>query len=185
VGGFKTYWVYEGYHEPSVPATRSSFGLKISPRDGRYYYLGASNIGDKKDIRDADDYVEKNKFDARLGWEGDFYDIYFGLLHGAGGIGLKLKPLYKMGPLKNLAFVGEASDFQRNRFLFGRKFDKPNYRAGAEFKINKFLTVGARVDDIAETAHTQYGAKITLEDKDIAYFLGLISLGTMKSTGEK
>lgn len=185
VGDFKTYWVYEGYNEPEVPTIRSSFGLKISPREGRYYYLGASNIGNKKDIRDSDDYVEKNKIDAQLGWEGDFYDIYFGLLHGAGGIGLKLKPFYKLGPLKNLAFVGEVSDFQRNRYLFGRKFNEPNYRAGAEYKVNRFLTVGARVDDIAETTRTQYGAQITLEDKDIAYFLGLISLGTMRSTGEK
>lgn len=185
VGGFKTYWVYEGYYEPDISSSRSDFGLKISPRDGRYYYLGASNIGNKQDIRDSDDYVEKNQIDARLGWEGDFYDIYVGLIHGAGGLGAKLKPFYKLGPLKNLALVGEVTDLQRNRYLFGRKFDKPNYRAGAELKLNRFVKVGARIDDIAETAHTQYGATITLEDKDIAYFLGLITLGTMRSTGEK
>ena len=185
VGGFKTYWIYENFYEPSVPISRSNFGLKISPRDGRYYYLGASNIGDKEDIRDSDDFVEKNQFDVMLGWEGDFYDIYTGLLHGAGGIGAKVMPFYKLGPLKNIALVGEASDFQRNRYLYGRKFDRPKYTAGAEYKINRFITVGARVDDMAETAHTQYEAKITLEDKDIAYLLGLITLGTMKSTGEK
>jgi phospholipid/cholesterol/gamma-HCH transport system substrate-binding protein len=185
VGGFKTYWVYEGLYEPTAKVTRSNFGLKISPREGRYYYLGASNIGNKQDIRESKDYVEKNQIDARIGWEGDFYDVYAGMLHGAGGIGLKLKPLYKLDYLKGLALIGEASDFQRNRVLYGRKFDRPKYMAGGEFKINRFFTVGARVDDIAETRHTQYGATITLEDKDIAYFLGIISLGTMRSSGEK
>ena len=182
MGGFKVYWIYENRQEPQASASRSDFGLKLSPRQGRYYYLGVANLANTKDKPRGPDYAEKNKIDMKLGWEGQGYDFYAGLLHGAGGVGIKYSPL-RAKPWDRFSLTAEGSDFLRNRTIRGRKFSSPQYDLGAQFKINRLLSVGVKSADIAETGYMQYTASIKFEDKDIAYLLGLVSLGTMRSGG--
>ncbi|MCX5783014.1 MAG: MlaD family protein [Elusimicrobia bacterium] len=185
IGGYRVYWSYENRAEPAAKTSRSNVGLKISPREGRYYYLGMSNIANTADRPRGPDYLEKNKIEAQLGWEFKNAQLYAGFLHGAGGAGISLSPFYSIPALDRLALFAEGSDFLRNREISGRLFDKPRYDVGANVKLNRIVSVGVRSADIKGTGNTQYGAKITFEDKDIAYLLGLLSFGTTRATGEK
>lgn len=183
MGGYRVAWNYENWYEPQAATSRSNLGLKVSPRKGRYYYLGVSNIGNKDDTTSRPSYVEKNTLDARIGWENNAYDFYAGLLHGGGGFGFKLKPFYDTAFWDRFSFLTEAYDFTRRRTINGRYFDKPNYNVGAEFRIHRIFSVGMRASDIAGTGNTQYTANLTFEDKDLAYLFGLITMGTMTSRG--
>lgn len=184
VGGFRTYWVYEQRYDPKADVGRSDVGLRVMGQPGRYYYLGISNVGNKDDRAKGRDHVKQNTFDARLGWYGDFYDVYAGLIYGAGGFGISLNPFYKTDILNNFSVFGEASDFARDRIIRGRDFTKPRYDLGVRYSFNKYLDVGVRWADIAETGHVQYTARINFSDRDISYLLGLVTLGTMRATGD-
>ncbi|HOX23995.1 MAG TPA: hypothetical protein PLL10_11055, partial [Elusimicrobiales bacterium] len=183
LGGFRVAWSYENLYEPQVEQSRSNLGLKVSPRKGRYYYLGVSNIGNPADQARRPDYVEKNRLDARLGWENNAYDFYGGLLHGSGGVGLRVKPLYDVPFWDRFSALTEIYDWTRRRTINGRYFGNPNYNVGGEFRIHRILSVGMRATDIAGTGNTQYTANLTFEDKDLSYLLGIITLGTMTSRG--
>jgi hypothetical protein len=54
---------------------------------------------------------------------------------------------------------------------------------GTEFTINKYISLGAGITDISGSGNTTYSANLKFEDKDIAYLLGLVTLGTMRSSG--
>lgn len=183
LGGFRVAWSYENLYEPQIENSRSNLGLRISPRKGRYYYLGVSNIGNPNDQPRRPDYVEKNRLDARLGWENNAYDFYAGLLHGGGGIGMRLKPLYDRPFWDRFSVLGEAYDFTRRRTINGRFFDTPVYMVGGEFRLHRMIALGMRSSDIAGTGNTQYTATVTFEDKDLSYLLGIVTLGTMTSRG--
>jgi phospholipid/cholesterol/gamma-HCH transport system substrate-binding protein len=94
VGGFKTYWNIQTKYEPLARTSKSDLGVKIYPREGRYYYLGGANIINAKDQARGVDYEVKNTVDAQLGWEIKGFDLYAGALRGSGGFGVKYRPFY-------------------------------------------------------------------------------------------
>jgi len=183
INSFRTYWQYRNRYEPLAKASRGDIGVKIYPREGRYYYLGVSNFGNPSDMPKATDYERKNRIDAQLGWEYDAFDLYAGITRGSGGAGIKYRPFHANKDWDRIVLLAEAFDFARNRIVEGRRFDHTEYDIGAEVKLNRFVALGARVNDLRETKRVQYTANVTFEDKDIAYLLGLVSFSSAGMKG--
>jgi len=74
----------------------------------------------------------------------------------------------------------EASEFTRNRRIKGRRFNDPRYDAGVDIAVNKYVSAGVRLNDMAETKRLNYTTRLLFEDKDIAYLFGFASLGSLK-----
>lgn len=180
VNGFRTYWNWQTKYEPVARGSRSDLGVKLSPRPGRYYYLGGSNIVNVKDQSRRKDYDTRNTVDAQLGWELGGFDLYAGALSGAGGFGAKYRPFYYDPKWDRFRFLLEASDFARNRTIKGRRFNDARYDAGMEFILNRYISAGVRVNDLLEVGRVNYTAHVMFEDKDISYLLGLASFGGIK-----
>lgn len=157
---------------------KADAGLKLYPRDGRYYYAGGANLLNIKDSHDGTEYEKINTVDAYMGWELGIFDVYGGLLRGATGLGVKARPFTAKG-LEKLTFTAEASEFGRDRLIEDRYFDKPRYDLAVSYGIGKYVSVGVRAADLAEKARINYTMKLYFEDKDIATLLGLASIGAM------
>lgn len=182
INSFRVFWLYNNRYEPLARTSRSDVGIRIYPREGRYYHLGASNIANPSDLPRGPDYERRNTIDAQLGWETKGLDFYAGLIRGAGGVGIRYRPFYESGIWDRFVILAESFDFLRNRVVEGRTFSSPEYDIGAEIRLNRIFSVGARINDLRETKRAQYTARINFEDKDIAYLLGLI---TFSSAGVK
>ena len=179
IGGFRTYFEFGTKYEPLIHASKTRAGVKIYPREGRYYYLGASNMINTKDIKKGTDYSKLNTVDAQLGWEFGDTDFYAGALSGAGGAGIKYSPFHFSSALDKLNFLLEVSDISRNRYIKGRRFNSPIYTVGADYKVNKYISTGIQMEDLTETKRLNYNASIIFEDKDIAYLFGFASLASV------
>jgi phospholipid/cholesterol/gamma-HCH transport system substrate-binding protein len=179
--GFRTYWNWQLKYEPLARDSKNDFGVRIYPRDNRYYYLGGANIINRKDQSRGVDYETMNTVDALLGWELKGFDLYAGVLRGAGGVGVKYRPFYGDPKWDRFRFLFEAADFSRRRVIRDRDFDSPRYDAGLELIFNRYVAAGVRVNDLAEVKRVNYTAHVMFEDKDISYLLGLASFGGGKS----
>jgi phospholipid/cholesterol/gamma-HCH transport system substrate-binding protein len=182
INGFHTYWRWDFNYEPLSGASKNNFGLRIYPRDGRYYYLGANNMISTKDKISGTDYETNNTIDAQLGWEISDFDLYAGILRGTGGAGVRWKPFHGAG-WDRITLLAEGSDFNRNREVKGRLFDNPRFDTGVTYSLNKYVSTGIRLNDIAETKVFDYTANVAFEDKDISYLFGLITFGSAGSKG--
>ncbi len=180
VNGFRTYLKWDYKYEPLARSSKNDFGLKIYPRAGRYYYVGAANMTNTKDKAKGTDYEVLNTVDAQLGWDVDAFDFYAGVLRGSGGFGVRWKPFYQNSKWDRLNVLVEASEFTRNRSIRGRSFDNPRYDAGVDVAVNKYISAGLRLNDLAETKRLNYTTRLLFEDKDISYLFGFASLGTLK-----
>ena len=118
-----------------------------------------------------------------LGWEKGWYDIAVGVIRSGGGGRLTVTPFHKDPMLGRLSVTAQAHDFGRNRVISGRQFTKPAYDVGAQVKVHKYLSVGGRVEDIAEVPRYQSWFKVMFEDTDIAYLFGIASFGAAGSKG--
>lgn len=178
VGGFRTYLKWDYKYEPVSRSSKNNFGVKIYPREGRYYYLGGANMINVKDSIRATDYETLNTVDAMLGWEVGRFDLYAGVLRGSGGAGARWRPFLN-SKWDRLAFFAEGSEFSRDRRIKGRGFNSPRYDAGVDLRLNKYVEAGVRLNDMAETKRVNYTARVLFEDKDIAYLFGFASLGSL------
>ncbi|MBI5745166.1 MAG: MCE family protein [Elusimicrobia bacterium] len=179
VGGFHTYLKWDYKYEPLAKGSRSDFGVKISPREGRYYYLGGANMANIKDKAKGTTYEPLNTIDARLGWEMGAFDVYAGVVRGSGGAGVRWRPFFN-SKWDRFTLLAEGSDFGRNRSIKNRSFNDPRYDVGAEVKVNKYVSAGMRVNDLAEVKRVNYTTRVLFEDKDIAYLFGFAALGAAK-----
>jgi phospholipid/cholesterol/gamma-HCH transport system substrate-binding protein len=182
---FKVYWNYDWRYEHAVRTSRVDIGLKISPREGRYYYVGGSNLANVSDDKRGGrvDYAQPNKADALLGWEGGWYDVGVGVLRSGGGARVTLTPFHKDPLLGRVSLTAQGHDFGRNRTIEGRKFTKPAYDLGAQVAVHKNVSLGGRVEDIQEVPRYQSWIKVMFEDTDIAYLFGMVSFGAAGSKG--
>lgn len=176
---FRTFWQWDYNYEPLSGASKNNFGVRIYPRENRYYYLGANNMLNTKDSISGTDYETNNSVDAQMGWEVGSFDLYAGILRGTGGTGVRWRPFFN-SKWDKLMLVAEGSDFNRDRVVKGRRFNSPRYDAGVSYSINRYISTGVRLNDITETKMFDYTASVSFEDKDIAYLLGLASLGSLK-----
>ena len=46
--------------------------------------------------------------------------------------------------------------------------------------LNKYVSAGVRLNDMAETKRVNYTTRLLFEDKDISYLFGFASLGSLK-----
>lgn len=180
IGGFHTYLRWDYKYEPLARSSKNNFGIKIYPRPGRYYYIGAANMTNLKDKKKGTDYETLNTIDAQLGWDAAAFDIYAGILHGSGGFGVRWKPFYHNSAWDRINVLLEASEFTRNRVIKGRNFNEPRYDSGLDFNVSKYVSAGLRLNDMAEVKRVDYTMRLMFEDKDISYLLGFAGLGTLK-----
>lgn len=186
INQFTVFWNYDWRYEHLVRTSRADIGLKISPRDGKYYYVGGANLANiSDDPRNSKhvDYVRPNKVDALIGWEGEWWNVGVGVLRSGSGARVTLRPFPKVPGLGRLSVTGQAYDFGRNRIINGKRFDKPEYDAALLMKVQKHVGLGARVEDLAMVPRYQTWLNVMFEDQDIAYLLGMISFGAAGTRG--
>lgn len=181
IGGYRTFLKWDFKYDPAYKGSKNDFGIRIYPRPGRYYYLGGANLLNTKDRVQGTDYETLNTIDAQLGWELNSFDLYAGILRGAGGSGVRWKPFYN-SKWDRLTVLVEGSDFTRYRRIKGRMFRNPRYDVGVDVAFNKYISAGVRLNDLAEVKRLQYTTRLVFEDKDISYLLGFATLGSLKST---
>ncbi len=182
---FKVYWNYDWRYEHAVRTSRVDIGLKISPREGRYYYVGGSNLANLNDeARGAKvDYAQPNRIDALLGWENSWWNVGIGVIRSGGGARVTLTPFHKDPLLGRVSLMAQGHDFGRNRTIAGRKFTKPAYDFGGQVKVQKHVSIGGRVEDVQEVPRYQTWLKVAFEDTDIAYLFGMVSFGAAGAKG--
>ena len=182
---FRVFWNYDWRYEHAVRTSRVDLGLKISPREGRYYYVGGSNLANINDEKRGSktDYARPNQIDGLIGFEKDWWDGQF-LPRARGGLARGPPPPFNQPPIRGRrAGVAPGHDFGRNRIIEGRRFSKPAYDLGAQIKVQKHVSLGGRVEDIAEVPRYQSWLKVMFEDTDVAYLFGMVSFGAAGSKG--
>ncbi|MBI4386291.1 MAG: MCE family protein [Elusimicrobia bacterium] len=183
VNQFRVYWNYDWRYEHAIRTSRADIGLKISPRDERYYYVGGSNLGNISDQTRGTDYARKNTVDALLGFVWKGLDFGVGIIRSAGGARVSWTPVPSHPVLGRFSLMGQAYDFGRNRVIEGRKFTRPEYDVGAMVHLHRLVGVGARLEDLREVKRYQTWLNVNFEDKDVAYLFGLISFGAAGTKG--
>ena len=174
---FRVYWDYDFFYLPDASLSTSDLALEIYPSSGyTFYRAGIANIGNEDDTLDPHDYLEKNQFDVRFGLYNKWATLSAGLIRGAGGVALELKPFYDKEFLERFTFTGEFSDWGRDRTINGRLFNKPNVNYGVDFRFNRYFSAGAWVRDALETNEVAVKANISFNDQDISSFFGLATM---------
>lgn len=174
----RTFLQAEYKYSPELGGGKADAGLKLYPREGRYYYAGGANIFNVKDSHKGTEYEKINTVDAYMGWEIGMFDVYGGILRGSAGAGVKIHPLRNTA-WNRITLMAEGSEFGRDRQIEDRYFDSPRYDIGMNVDLNKYVSFGVRATDLAEKARVNYTVKLYFEDKDISALLGLASLGAM------
>jgi len=169
-----TYWDYQYRYDGTDDEGRSDVGIKIVPREGKYYYFGASNIGEPIDDEKHQAFERKNRINALLGQDFGPFTGYAGAIRSRGGVGVKLRPFWFNEKWNRKAELEvEASDFSRDRVVKGVHLDRTWVATGARVSIKRWLWIGARVEDILERSVFMTNLNIVFKDEDLAYLLGL------------
>ena len=183
INQFRVFWNYDWRYDSIPRIGYSDVGLKIVPRDGRYYYGGVSNLGNTSNAVRNRDYVHYNTIDALLGWDWRYADLGVGVLRSGGGARLTVTP-FADDPLgQRFSLVAQAYDFGRDRVINGRHFTHPEIDFGAMFRPHRILGLGARVEDVQETKRFMTWVNVNFEDKDVAYLFGLATFGAAGTKG--
>ena len=178
---FQVYWDYDFFYMPEPKVASSDLGIDIyTPSGYTFYHVGMANLGNKDDRLDSRDYIERNKIDARLGLYNHWVKFSAGMIRGAGGVAVELRPFYNKEFLERFTFSGEFSDWGRDRTINGRNFTKPNISYGVDFRFNKYFSVGAWARDALETNNFAIRANVAFNDQDISSFFGLAAVAGTK-----
>lgn len=184
INQFRVYWNYDYRYEAPIRGGYSDIGLKIVPRESRYYYAGISNMGSIVDQpKHGTDYVQKNRVDGLLGFVKGPFDLSIGAIRSAGGARLRVTPFWRDPIGKRLTVEAQGYDFGRNRVINGRRFDKPAYDFGVLARVTRWFGIGARVEDVQVRKAYNTWLNVTFEDQDIAYLFGLASFGAAGTKG--
>ena len=174
---FRVYWDYDFFYATEPGISTSDLALEIFPSSGyTYYRAGIANIGNEDDKLGDGDYVERNKLDLRFGLYNQWANLSAGMIRGAGGVALELKPFYNHEFLQRFTVGAEFTDWGRDRVINDRLFDKPNISYGIDYRVSKYFSVGAWMRDVMETNYFNVKANISFNDQDISSFFGLATL---------
>ena len=174
---FRVYWDFDFFYGINNQVASSDLALEIFPSSGyTYYRAGIANIGNEDDRLSEEDYVERNKIDLRFGLYNRWADLSAGMIRGAGGVALHVKPFYDHDFLQRFTAGVEFSDWGRDRIINGRLFDKPNLSYGVDYRVSKYFSVGAWMRDTLETNDLNVKANISFNDQDISSFFGLATM---------
>ena len=181
MGKFQVYWDYDFFYMPKPALSTSDLGVDIyTPSGYTFYHAGMANLGNKDDRVKEDDYIERNKLDVRLGLYNHWAKFSAGMIRGAGGVALELRPFHDKEFLNRFTFTGELSDWGRDREINHRNFTKPNLSYGVDFRFNKYFSVGAWARDALETNNFAIRANVAFNDQDISSFFGLAAVAGTK-----
>ena len=186
VNQFRVYWNYDWRYDSVAATSHSDIGLFIYPRENRYYYVGGSNLANVSDAPRSGhqpDYTQPNRIDGLLGWQMGAFDAAVGVIRSAGGARVTYTPGYKDPFWSRFSLVGQGYDFSRNRNIEGYQFNKPEFDAGLVARVQKYVSVGARVEDIIQRPRFMTWGKVLWEDKDVAYLFGLATFGAAGTKG--
>lgn len=174
---FRVYWDFDFFYAASAGVASSDLALEIFPSGGyTYYRAGIANVGNEDDTLDDKDYIERNKLDLRFGLYNRWANISAGMIRGAGGVALEVKPFYNHEFLQRFTAGVEFSDWGRDRMINGRLFNKPNLSYGVDYRVSKYFSVGAWMRDTMETNYFNVKANISFNDQDISSFFGLATM---------
>ncbi len=174
---FRVYWDYDFFYATGPGVATSDLALEIFPSSGyTYYRAGIANIGNEDDTLGDGDYVERNKLDLRFGLYNKWANLSAGMIRGAGGVALEVKPFYNHEFLQRFTAGVEFTDWGRDRTINGRLFNKPNLSYGVDYRVSKYFSVGAWMRDVMETNYFNVKANISFNDQDISSFFGLATM---------
>lgn len=174
---FRVYWDYDFFYAPDAGISTSDLALEIFPSSGyTYYRAGIANIGNEDDQLGDGDYIERNKLDLRFGLYNQWANLSAGMIRGAGGVALELKPFYNHEFLQRFTVGAEFTDWGRDRVINDRHFNQPNLSYGVDYRISKYFSVGAWMRDAMETNYFNVKANISFNDQDISSFFGLATM---------
>jgi len=172
-----TYWDWHYRYDTKASQGRADFGLKLAMRPTRYYFLGVSNLGDKTVASKVEDFEKKNTLSIGMGKEFfPWLDAYAGVIRGEGGVGTRLTPFYQTKFLDRIRLEGESYSFGRDTTINGRRLKGAVYNAGVSVSVLPWLELNAREEDLSQVKHFHGGVHVTIEDKDLAYLLGLVTV---------
>ena len=162
---------------PQSQVASSDLALEIFPSSGfTFYRAGMANIGNEDDKLDSKDYLERNKLDLRFGLYNRWARVSAGMIRGAGGVAMELRPFYEHEFFNRFTFTGELSDWGRDRVINHRQFNKPNLTYGVDFRFNRYFSMGAWMRDALETNEFAVKANLSFNDQDISSFFGLATM---------
>jgi len=174
---FRVYWDYDFFYAPHANVASSDLALEIFPSSGyTYYRVGMANIGNEDDTLKKNDFTERNKLDVRFGLYNRWASASAGMIRGAGGVALEVKPFYNHEFLQRFTAGVEFSDWGRDRVVNTRRFNKPNLSYGVDYRVSKYFSVGAWMRDSLETNEVNVKANISFNDQDISSFFGLATM---------
>ncbi len=165
----ETHWDYTLRYDHRSGYTRNDAGLRILPRPEKFYFVGASNLGDKS--TDPNDPEEKNTLNFYLGKQNSIVQYYAGVIRSKGGVGVKVRPGWKWSPWNRLEVTAEGYDFGRKTPVA-----KARVNIGGRVQITKWGFLGAQVEDIYNVSSVNTYMNVAFRDDDIAYILGLVGL---------
>lgn len=183
----RSFWEFQLRAVPGSASARGDAGIRLQPREKKYYYLGVNNAGDRKDeFRNVGDYEKKNTITAVLGKQFGPVFMEVGAIRSSAGVGLKYYPFKNSikdtesgDSHRRVEFNLQAFDFPRNetrgRAGQERKFSNPQYNLGAKYRVNRWVYLGAGMEDLAELRQYNLNTHLVFEDRDLAYLFGFVS----------
>ncbi len=178
---FRIWWNLDERYQYNNGAaiSHTDVGIKIQPREGRYYYIGVENAGVTNNAISPQNFGKPNTIDGLLGWTTGPIDLAAGIIRSAGGVRLTWTPFYNSAAWTNrVSLFGQSYNFNRNLIINGVHFNQPETDVGALTRITRWLSLGWRVDDVTTTEKRfEAWVHVPFEDKDIAYLFGLAPFG--------
>lgn len=171
-----TYWDYRYRYDFRDDEGRSDVAVKFVPSPGKFYAVGATNIGEMPNDEKHTAFERKNRITAVMGHDYGPFTGYAGAIRSSGGVGLNFRPFFWLPKLnRRFEITSEVSDFSRDRNVKGHHLDSALLNVGAHMAITRWLWVGARAEDLYERTSYQAYMNIIFRDTDLAYLLGLAS----------
>jgi phospholipid/cholesterol/gamma-HCH transport system substrate-binding protein len=174
----RAFWQIQTRRDFRAGTYRGDVGLRLEPRPNKYYEVMGQNLGTSGSTRESPkDFERRNTITALMGRHWGPVTGAVGVIKSRAGVEGRYRPFQdtEVPVLNRLELLGQGFDFGRDAIIKGRRFDSPNYTAGARFKINPWVTAGVQAEDIAETTNLHGVVNVSFEDKDIAYLLGFVS----------
>lgn len=173
-----TDWDFQMRSDSRNDLTHGDAGLRIWPRDDKFYYLGASNVGTDDDNLDPED---NNTINLLLGkkfkpaslndWRWAPLTVYGGAIRSKAGAGIAVRPAWKWEPWRRVEITAEGYDFGRKNPV-----SKPKVNVGGRVEVTNWLRAGVQTEDAYSSASVNSYVNLVFRDDDIAYLLGLIGL---------
>jgi hypothetical protein len=174
-GKLQLQWEYMGYYNTESQKFKNDLGIRIMPNDKKFYYVGVANMGDTKAAKTEEEKDDMNKIDALLGFRFNKFEVYAGLIHTTGGIGVGysfIEPIY--ADRRTLQAYLRAYDF-------GREDKGARIDADLRVGILKWLYAGVLVEDAMYRAGFTPYIKVEIKDKDLASLFGIAGVAAAAS----